>query len=452
MKSTAFGNAWSVALVSSIVGGRVAILPDPTDLIALIMLLPAWRLWSRSLARGAEELDLRLAIPSVLLAAFASLATSSAKPVPGAMTLGAIGDRIYADNGTTPGIYESRDHGRTWKLFGGAFPPSNDPKMEAYRKQYDTAFPRDEIDSARALISRLHQDSFIVAIHPLDARIRYRAVRHRARIERSDDAGDTWRVDWEITPERLAFMARNEQYSGSRRGPWIRVEDLIVVPGGSGEVVAALGAGVAVRDVQGRWEQYGVGGIEARGPATLDPGELAGAFGREWALLLAGSLIAGIIITMTGWYSSLHKSLITPGGKRYSVMKTLWTGIILIGLAACAATGLKADIAKIIFAVGAILGPILMIVGLPLSWRGMRRAATGSAQARMVIGNARRGMLATFVLGALPFPLWGAGAITAYSSAVTAACVLFILAMVPSLVRVITPLNSPLSYRSSGRG
>jgi hypothetical protein len=311
--------------------------------------------------------------------------------------------------------------------------------MEAYRKQYDTAFPRDEIDSARALINRLHQDSFIVAIHPLDARIRYRAVRGRARIERSADAGDTWRVDWEIPPERLAFIARNEQYGGPRRGPGVGVNDLLVVPGESGEVVAALGAGVGVRDAQGGWEQHGVGEIEARGPTTLDPGELAGAFGREWALLLAGSLIAGIIITMTGWYSTLYKSLIAPGGKRHGVMKTLWTGIILIGLAACAATELRHDIAKIIFAVGIILGPILMIVGLPLSWRGIRRAAQGSAQSRRVVSNARRGMLATLVLGALPFPLWGAGAIAAYSAAVAAAGTLFILAMIPSLVRVISP-------------
>ncbi len=80
MKATPLGHAWAVQAISALLGRPIAVAFDPTDLLALAMLWPAWRLWRTATAETPHAFPLRAGWLALTLAAAASAA--SLVPVP----------------------------------------------------------------------------------------------------------------------------------------------------------------------------------------------------------------------------------------------------------------------------------------------------------------------------------------------------------------------------------
>lgn len=97
MKTIPLANEVTVSLWQHLTGGPVAIALDPTDLLALLLLWPAWRLWQRS-AQGAPRPSRSPGWQEWLLlsvASAASLATSCIEP-PAVYDVFADTEELYA--------------------------------------------------------------------------------------------------------------------------------------------------------------------------------------------------------------------------------------------------------------------------------------------------------------------------------------------------------------------
>jgi len=78
IKTIPAANSAAIAIMSALLGGSVQIVRDPTDLIALPMLLMGWQLWQR--AATPNKLAIRRSWFVLALGACACMATSSAVP------------------------------------------------------------------------------------------------------------------------------------------------------------------------------------------------------------------------------------------------------------------------------------------------------------------------------------------------------------------------------------
>jgi hypothetical protein len=81
VKVTFWGHAWAIHGLSSVLGHPITIARDPTDLIALVMLWPAWWLWQRM--AGLAPLPgraVRIGWLALALAAGASVASTPPSP------------------------------------------------------------------------------------------------------------------------------------------------------------------------------------------------------------------------------------------------------------------------------------------------------------------------------------------------------------------------------------
>lgn len=81
-KATPWGHALTVQIVSALLGHPASIVLDPTDLIGLVALWPAWRLWRRAAAEAHRGGSLRAGWLALAMATVATVATSPPPPTP----------------------------------------------------------------------------------------------------------------------------------------------------------------------------------------------------------------------------------------------------------------------------------------------------------------------------------------------------------------------------------
>ncbi len=122
IKTWLWANAVMRALLTALLGLPVQIVRDPTDLLALVFLWPAWRLWIHLEQTPSHQPPGKAAYVALGLASLATLATSPCPPQPSVTRLVVLEQSIYADlayasnNSQYPGtlqVARSDDGGKT---------------------------------------------------------------------------------------------------------------------------------------------------------------------------------------------------------------------------------------------------------------------------------------------------------------------------------------------------
>jgi hypothetical protein len=235
MKSVPAVNAATASLT-----GWVIVL-DPTDVIALAILLPAWRLWSQLISvesRGvlAAWRPGRAAYAALGVAVLATLATSMPAPPDKILRLMHHEDDWYV-------LVEPYSEGKI--IIGRVV--AMGPDWDEVEAVPETV----EIEFAMPLTYPR------VACNPDDALQCYR-VSATERVEQSNDGGQTWETSWEIPPGRRRFMEYWVYFDSQMDfGPY----DVTFVSVAEGHMaVVSLGAqGLLTRVAGGEWQGQPLG-------------------------------------------------------------------------------------------------------------------------------------------------------------------------------------------------
>lgn len=225
--------AWSVLRPS-------VILADPTDLLALPALGIAWWVRCRSLepvvstpiARGVRA---TVVLPLAVL----GVAATSAPDYP------AVDRVVVVDGRVLAGLYNAY-HGV----------PGGDTDLDDAATTIDgVTWTAVKLAGAPALPPRATS-----ACVPDRPDVCYRAVPGRLAVQESTDAGRTWRMSWQVTEGRRAFLARGETDLRSPRDH-LRTVEVAVLPVAGGYRVFAADRldGIAIRQPDGTWQRTGVG-------------------------------------------------------------------------------------------------------------------------------------------------------------------------------------------------
>ncbi len=265
MKLTPWGNALTDRLVTMLLRAPASIALDPTDLLALPVLWPAWKLWEREKAEPSRLLRLDWALLG--LASLASFATSGIEypTINRVINVdGIVYVRADPQSGYHPVIHDtlarSDDGGLTWTVVQSA--PAE--------LQQDVTLP-------------------LVACDPANPSLCFR-ITGRERVEESQDGGQTWHIAWQLPAGRGLYRQRLlVTYPCDQYGFSPEARDLTVLRKQDGlYVVSAMGSeGLLVREPSGRWTRVAVLGAY---PVPLS-GNLMGIW-RELLSVFAFGVIA----------------------------------------------------------------------------------------------------------------------------------------------------------------
>lgn len=477
-KATVTGNHIMVEIVSAIMGGETVIVRDPGDLIALLSLLPAWYFWQSREQWVERPLELRFAFPVLLLASCAVMATSPsrAKWEPGVAELIKANGKIYAIIGLRSEAYTTPDNGYTWvaaRLSDIPVEPGHSLRKRQERaytrfhnakwgldmytkmhlgsiqegerlKELGQMSPEDrriiqeradslalferirdsavnEMNAANAAVKNIGaepvlygEDSVIITCNPVVAGQLYRSTLGSLRIERSDNGGTTWYVEWEIPSGRDGYIGR--QMKGERVNRQIGVRDMEFLPGDSAVLIAALGSGgVLVRDREGDWSQRPIGKLDLVTPSARSFEEIIPMLELEWFALLALGLIAGVVLNSVAWSMVPRSDNKVIRQKRpRTILRFVLLGVIMafsaiLGLATKPIIGLAIPV--VLF-----LPAALIFLALILSdWSGIRQA--DMPHAPDIVRISRYATLAAFILPMLCMIFWTLGIIISYQAA-----------------------------------
>ena len=230
-------NALTGETVELLLGYPVQIVLDPTDVMALVSLWPAWRLWQR--VSGEAE---RVQRPAgkwgyVMLgvAALASMATYS----PGGSYVYQVRAEegvLYAlvdgkVNSKRADVFESHDGGETWE-------ESKETPAILHKS-----------------FRRLVKLPKIVCVQNVPD-VCYR-ITGEDQVEGSQDGGTTWEVVWEVSPGRRIFGER-PRFMGNMAVFNFYDLEIIIVPEGHRMLVAMGDEGILIRTANGEWQRYAI--------------------------------------------------------------------------------------------------------------------------------------------------------------------------------------------------
>lgn len=234
-------NAATCALLGILLGHPVQLVLDPTDLIALPVLLPAWSLWTRE-TTVPEQKPSRRAWLALALGALATVATSPAPPIvviknfedrDGKLYVYGTGD-YYPSFGAALLMASSDDGGHNWTVIS---PP---PTTAVSSRQ-----PASEGCD-------LSTPSVCYRLAP-------------EQVLGSTDGGKTYHVAWSVPWGRRFFMEREDQVRALASdkqvdmGPYDLLFTSPLGANGLSTVLFAMGnEGVLIRAPEGLWERRAV--------------------------------------------------------------------------------------------------------------------------------------------------------------------------------------------------
>jgi hypothetical protein len=381
-------NEFTVSCLARATGRPVQIVCDPTDILALVVLWPAWRLWDDQNRRPFPKSP---GVPSFLVLGLASLATIATSWVSPAIvtSLALDGEVVYAalgnlNYGFRNGYAMSTDWGRSWF--------------------YAQDIP-DDITEQLSQPVQLHRSICV----PEDPGICY-LISGELRVMASQDGGRTWQIVFQPPPGRRRFM---EFYHRNRSNPTLRVfepgpYDLLVGPAqqrGHTLIVAMGSDGVLLRTFEGEWERVAV--LEARPtPYRIQSSDLGSLFSVtliEWLTFFFAAMGVFWGLSIWGWrfLDSQDPSL---RNWQSNTSKTL-ARLAIIFLLLALVIGLY-----FVF----LLPPVLafLIIFLPLSrWQYIIKNYQNRAMANALRNKCLFTAIGIFPVAWLPFSLWAFGVI-----------------------------------------
>jgi len=255
MKTNACINAATIAFWQSLVQGPVQIVRDPTDLIALVMLWPAWRVWRNTPHRPWRWPDKRLGrllpLTAVAVASLAALATSCFDPKD-VFRLVVVDGRLYV--GAAFSEWPSDPGGHGWYVY-------------ACDADFNCEEELAEVSDDLWLALSRGNEGLVAACVDANPLLCYRG--RDERVEFSANGGQTWQIAWQIPPGRREYMERVSFCKHVEVG----LNDLLIIPDDNQDylVVVAMGnEGILIRRANGSWERKQVGWETAPTPFTAD--------------------------------------------------------------------------------------------------------------------------------------------------------------------------------------
>jgi len=394
-------NALTTNLASRLVGSAAQIVLDPTDLIALVALWPAWRMWARVESSPGTGWQRWLALGAASLATMAT----SFPPVHYVERLTVVDGELYA--GYTEGgsgqqyVARSADGGRTWRQVHNPRPSTTDAI------HHSVARP-------------------LVVCEPSDARVCYRIAGHE-QVERSTDVGRTWQVDWSIPFDRRAYMDRFR--SGAKRidmGPY---DMAFFDENGMHSLIVAMGnEGVLVRSPDGAWQRYGM--LSAQ-PTPLFAGGFEDAVtvvASETAIWLLIGFVALVVFSFRSWRMILDRLEMPRNDDRRRVMRPFlftvgwtigWLTLYILRLSESTGFGLMGGSLFGFLGPDVLLWPIVLApIGLLTAWRRVAQLAEASGgRVGKTAGWCILAALGASLLGWMPLLLWTLGTVPVYEIA-----------------------------------
>jgi hypothetical protein len=398
-------------LTSALLGLPVYIWLDPTDLVALVMLWPAWRLWQKESAHAKQAPPPRIAWVALAIAAMAAVASS---PIQEEMVLRVVIDdhEIYAltnavalvarEDPWDPKLwrtYRTTDNGRSWLVV---------PETPATMQE------------------SLENDPATLVSDPTNPSIKYR-LSPEGVVEQSSDGGASWQLVWGVPAGRGKFMARFKQYTPRSWDPGFSYApgpyDLAFTPDSSGTLIVAMGTeGVLVKDPSGDWVRYPVGRAMPAAAYTYDPLLWVSVLGPELFLsLLIGSLV---LVALASY--GLQPLLFEIELRQFrSDLRWVRRPAILVGILGGAVSLFLWAFSLLNFPMAVSSAVLFFALGSSLYWTWERALNT---MGRPVLARqARRAWLVTMGLlllaGTVPWILWAVGVVPWHWVAVVIATV-----------------------------
>ena len=401
IKTTIWGNGMTEEFVSRLLGVPVQIVLDPTDLIALVSLFPAWRLWNRQ----KQTQPTRLGWVALGVASLAVLATTPPPPLPVVKRLVSSENIVYARldqqsyyGGSTLNVpyASSSDGGFTWSSQSAQTVPSG-------------------IDSERG-------EQFVLC-HPTDSKLCFRLGNEQ--VDQSNDGGTTWQVGWNIPLGRKVYMDRIHcGLLGCTKTINMGPYDMVFVRQGDGYALdVALGnEGVLVRTADGKWNRFAVLAAE---PSPYAAQNISGVFSVafiETGFLALLGFLEFPVFSIIAWIILLSNpaSVQDPKHSRRWALKPFLLPVALFLVSCVLTEALTMGLSMFLFSSGNNLGQIndmvytlggiillllaiASVVGFFISWA---RVAQLSANRRVVWQAVGLGLLGSFLGPPLAWGVW----------------------------------------------
>jgi len=280
--------------------GPVQIVRDPSDLLAVVVLWPAWLLWKRVELSNTSNRMSRFYFLPLVLAAFATAATQCIQ-IPNIVRLVVDNNNIYALSPWEK-YFTSKD-GLNWeRIWDDELSPNVVEQL-----QQDVQLP-------------------LTLCLPEDRQVCYK-IAGNEQVEESLDGGKTWDVAWKIPVGRRRFMERKA--GGGLFGICGKILDpgpydmVLIGSEGSRVLFASGNEGVLIRNEDGTFSRHNVLGAEPTPYAELDPFLMI----EEGLVGLMLSLFMVLISSYMGWNILLNKAKLYSG----SIALSKWTIVLACG-------------------------------------------------------------------------------------------------------------------------
>lgn len=415
-------------VLSALFGDPIYVAPDPSDVIALLALLPSFWLW-RSVERSERRRPGKRSILALGIAALAAIATSPCMEPP-TITHLVGGDKgvyaVTADYGTVSNTYLSADQGLSWDYVD----PDDLPPSVVVASDGPAPLPKIEC------VPGLEQICYRVA--------------GEEKLEASTDSGLTWEVVWSVPASRREYMERAATGASllleCGKDLDVRANDLAVLGDGADHLVLVATGNEGV--LRGRfsdpeWERQGVSEaqptpIQGRLSDLLFPWIILG----ESFLAVAAGGVTFMLLSVLSWRrlerESTEAAYVPPSKRSISLV-----GGILLALVVLAVI-----LTSPVLGIGIFCAPFILLIGLAAYMaRRWRLSGWHSKLGRQLFWATALGSLLVLSLAWVPVALWVLGVIPGYTAAFSLGWIAAGVAFVWSLRRVRSPW-SPLQALS----